>query len=198
MEVSDEKEASAEESESEEGVKEAVNEQEAVENVVVKEAEKEEATKEEANEADEENMETETQEESEEVEGDEVESEEVQRDEVEGEAEPAVDDKNEAVEEKIPDSSSKTDISRWAMFIHIVKLYFVAPETNFSTQFSPQSSRQGHLPTTEAEDKVWQRQDWGNHSWKNQDQTLSFFWGGEGGDYKDVIKEVLTMLMWCL
>ena len=75
------------------------------------------------------------------------------------------------------------------------KVLFLAPETNLSTQFFPQSSGQGHLATTEAEDKVWQRQDWGNHSWKNQDQTLSFFWGGEGGDYKDIIKEVITMLM---
>ena len=180
MEESNEKMAEksfSEESESEEGVKEAANEQTDTEKVA-KEPEQEEATEDAKAEEGDESMDTETQEESEEAEGDAVEE----------EAELAAEEKNEALEEKTPESSSKIEVSRWETILNFLT-------NNSSTQFNPQSSRQGHLTATEVEDKIWQRQDRGDHAWKNQVQALSFLWGREGRNYKDIVKEVSNMLI---
>ena len=61
--------------------------------------------------------------------------------------------------------------------------------------FHLQSSRQGHLSATEAEDKIWKRQNWGDHTWQDQDQALPFFWGREGRNYKNILKEVSSKLI---
>ena len=61
--------------------------------------------------------------------------------------------------------------------------------------FYLQSSRQGHLSATEAEDKIWKRQNWGDHTWQDQDQALPFFWGREGRNYKNILKEVSSKLI---